>query len=133
MNAYSVDLRKRIVEAVEGGMTRAQAVETFRVSLATIKRYLKLRQEGGKLDPKPSPGRTPKITPVQYPQLEEQLREHDTATLEDHIRMWQEKGGTSMSLPAMSRAIRRVGWTRKKGAWVPASVTRANGHITESR
>lgn len=132
MNAYSIDLRERIVEAVEGGMSRARAVETYRVSLATIKRYLKLKRQGGGLDPKPSPGRRPKIRSEQHAELEEQLRAHDTAKLEEHIELWRKKHGVGMSVPAMSRAIKRVGWTRKKGVWVPVSVTRGSERTTGS-
>ncbi len=126
MNAYSVDLRERIVGAVEGGTSRVRAVETYRVSLATVKRYLKLNREGGGLAPKPSPGRPPKIGVEQHAELEEQLRAHDTATLREHIELWQRRRGVGMSVPAMSRAIERVGWTRKKGVWVPASATRGS-------
>ncbi len=123
MNAYSADLRKRVIEAIEGGMPRAVAVETFRVSLDTIKRYLKLKQEGRELAPKPSPGRTPKITCEQHPQLEEQLRTRDTAILQEHAELWEERQGVRLSITAMARAIKRLGWTRKKGVWVRASVT----------
>ncbi len=114
MKAYAVDLRKRVVEAIEGGMPRAVAVKTFQVSLATIKRYLKLRREGGELAPKPSPGRTPKIKPEQHPRLEEQLREHDTATLQEHADLWEKQQGERVSIAAMARAIKRIRWTRKK-------------------
>ncbi len=132
MNAYSIDLRERVVGAVEGGMSRARAVETYRVSLATIKRYLRLKREGGGLAPKPSPGRPPKISPEQLEQLEQQLRARDTATLEEHVELWRKEHGVGMSVPAMSRAIKRVGWTRKKGVWAPVSVTRGSERATGS-
>ncbi len=40
MKAYSVDLRERVVEAVEGGAPRAQVAGTFGVGLATLKRWV---------------------------------------------------------------------------------------------
>ncbi len=43
MKAYSTDLRERIVAAVDAGMPRPKAARTFRVSVATLKRYLKQR------------------------------------------------------------------------------------------
>ncbi len=127
MNAYSVDLRQRVLDALEGGMSRARAVETFHISLATIKRYLKLRRETGRIAPKPSPGRPPKIAPQQREALEAQLREQDTATLAEHVRLWRTRQGVALSISAMSRAIKRVGWTRKKGRWVPPSETSKRG------
>jgi transposase len=43
--AYATDLRKRVVAAVQGGMPRTDAVTIFRVSLATLKRWLKQDRE----------------------------------------------------------------------------------------
>jgi transposase len=41
MSGYSEDLRRRIVLAVEGGMSsKAQAARTFSVSLSSVKRYV---------------------------------------------------------------------------------------------
>jgi transposase len=43
MKAYSIDLRERIVQAVDQGMTKARAARTFSVSLATVKNYVRQR------------------------------------------------------------------------------------------
>ena len=40
MRAYSVDLREKIVGAVERGMSKAQAAHTFGVGITTVKRYV---------------------------------------------------------------------------------------------
>jgi transposase len=61
MGAYSKDLRLRVLAAVDRGVPRKEIVGVFGVSLATLKRWLKRREEGEGLDPKPSPGRTPTI------------------------------------------------------------------------
>jgi transposase len=59
MKAYSTDLRAKILDAVDAGMSKSEAARTFRVGLATVKRYAALRREQGTLDPKPHPGRPP--------------------------------------------------------------------------
>ena len=41
MKSYSLDLRERVLDDVDRGMPRKEAVRTFKVSLATIKRYIK--------------------------------------------------------------------------------------------
>ena len=46
MSAYSEDLRWRIVSAVEGGMSKAQAARTFSVSLSSVKRYVEKADQG---------------------------------------------------------------------------------------
>jgi transposase len=46
MRAYSEDLRKKIVAAIERGMSKAEAARTFSVSLSSVKRYARtVRQE----------------------------------------------------------------------------------------
>ncbi len=132
MKTYSVDLRQRVVAAVERGVRREQVVETFGVSLSTIKRYLRRKRVGAGLTPKPRRGRTPKITGERHAELEAQLRAHDTATLAEHARMWQRSHGTPLSIWAMHRAIKRLGWTRKKGRWAPPSGMRRPGPSGES-
>ena len=50
MKAYSLDLREKIVEAVLGhGMSKAQAARTFGVGASSLKRYVKLAEEGKSL------------------------------------------------------------------------------------
>ena len=61
MNAYSKDLRARVLAAVDRGDPRALIVETFGVSLATVRRWVRRRRETGEVAPRPSPGRTPSI------------------------------------------------------------------------
>ena len=57
MRAYSEDLRKKIVAAVERGMSKARAARLFDVSLSSVKRYSRAAREGGSLEPRKSPGR----------------------------------------------------------------------------
>jgi len=61
MKAYSEDLRKKIVTAIERGMSKAQAARLFDVSLSSVKRYSRIAREGGgSLEPRKSPGRPTK-------------------------------------------------------------------------
>jgi transposase-like protein len=57
MNAYSEDLRKKIVKAKESGMPTVEVARTFGVGISSVKRYAKTAREGGSLRPKKSPGR----------------------------------------------------------------------------
>jgi transposase len=108
------DLREHVLRAVDQGYQRADIIKMFGVSRATIKRYLKQRRETGEVKTKPHPGRPPKkFAPLQAG-LVAQLEAHDEATLETHCQLWQEQYGVQVSPSTMSRAIRRVGWTRKK-------------------
>ena len=132
MKAYSQDLRERVLRAVDQGYQRADIIKVFGVSRATIKRYLKQRRETGEVSVKPIPGRPPKkFAPLQA-HLVAQLEAHPDATLEAHCQIWEEQQGVVVSTSTMSRAIKRVGWTRKKRRWVPLNATKKLGQPGES-
>lgn len=114
MKAYSQDLRERVVRAVDRGYKRTDIIELFGVSRATIKRYLKQRRETGHLGRKPIPGRPAKKSAPLHAGLVAQLEAFPDATLEMHCQLWEQTSGGHVSTSTMSRAIRQVGWTRKK-------------------
>ncbi len=61
MNAYSLDLRKKIVEAKERGMRTTEVAETYGVGVSSVKRYAATAREGRSLAPKKRPGSKPKL------------------------------------------------------------------------
>jgi transposase len=117
MKAYSQDLRQRVLRAVDAGHTQTEIAKTFAVSVATIKRYLKQRRETGHVEPKAIPGRPAAIGAVLQEGLRAQLEAHPDIRLEDHCRLWEEEHGMRVSTASISRAITRLGWTRKKRPW----------------
>jgi len=119
MNAYSKDLRLRVLEAVDRGLPRRRIAELFGVSRSTIKRYVRRPRRGEDLEPRPSTGPKRRIlaTAEEKRALWKQLEENDEATLERHCELWEERRGVRVSLATMSRAIRqKLGWTLKKDA-----------------
>ena len=114
MKPYSEDLRERVVAAVGRGVTRADVVETFAVSLPTIKRWLKQQRETGTLAPKPIPGPPARKREALLEALPTRLAEQADATLEEHCSWWRERAGGEVSTATMSRAISALAWTRKK-------------------
>ena len=133
MKAYSVDLRAKVLRAVDQGYPRGEIVKLLGVSLATIKRYLKQRRETGTVAPKAIAGRPPKKLGLLQAELVVQLRAHDDLRLEDHCQLWEQTHGVKVSTATMSRAIKRVGWTRKKRRWQPANVGRKSERVFASR
>ena len=117
MKAYSQDLRERVLRAVDQGRPRAEIVQLFGISLATLKRYLKQRREEGHVRPKVIPGRPPKKRAQVEADVLPQLQTHDDATLEQHCAMLEQAHDERVSRWTMSRAIKRLGWTRKKSPW----------------
>jgi transposase len=122
MRAYSLDLRERVVRAVEAGSPRAVVARTFGVGVATVERYVR-RQRAGALAPRPSPGRPARIGPAAWPALRAQLAAAPDATLAEHCERWAMERGMRVSAATMHRAIARLGWARKKRPSTPASRT----------
>jgi transposase len=54
MNAYSEDLRKKIVEAAERGTPKTEVAHAFGVGVSSVKRYVATSREGRSLAPKRS-------------------------------------------------------------------------------
>jgi len=116
MSGYSVDLRERVVSAVEeGAMSKAQAARTFSVSLSSVKRYVEKAKRGESLAPKRRPGSTPKLDEKARNLLAADLEERPYLTLQEHCDYIETVTGLSVSRSTMCRAIARLGPTRKKG------------------
>ena len=123
MNAYSEDLRKKIVEALRRGMTKTEAARSFGVSRSSVKRYAKLADEGHPLAPKRRPGSKPKMDESARSLLETDMEERPTATLSERREYLRRVAGVSVSESTVSRMVRRLGWSRKKDRWERVSET----------
>jgi transposase len=129
MNGYSEDLRRRVVSAVERGMSKSQAARTFSVNLSSVKRYVNKAKRGESLAPKKSPGSAPKLDEKASKLLEDDLQERPYLTLQDRCKYIEVMTGLSVSRSTMCRAIARIGSTRKKGDELPPSVTSSTGRL----
>ena len=123
MNAYSEDLRKKIVEALGRGATKSEAARTFGISRSSVKRYAKLADEGRPLAPKRRPGLKPKLDQAAWRLLEEDLEERPAATLRQRREFLRWVRGVSVSESTVSRTLRRLGWSRKKDRWQRENAT----------
>lgn len=115
MNGYSEDLRRKIVTAVERGMSKAQAARTFDVSLSSVKRYENKADRGESLTPKKSPGSASKLDQRARKLLAEDLAERPYTTLQERCDYIEAMTRCSVSRSTICRAIARIGSTRKKG------------------
>ena len=123
MKAYSEDLRRKIMDAIERGMPKVQAARTFGVGISTLKRYATKAQKGEPLEPGKAPGKRPKMDERVGKLLQEDLKEHPFATLRERCEYVEAISGVSVSRSTMCRAIARIGSTRKKGGQAPLSET----------
>ena len=123
-DAYSEDLRQKIVEALQQRrMNKSEAARAFSVSLSSVKRYAKAAREGRSLSPGKAPGKRPKLDEKSRRLLEANVEERPFAKLADRREYLRRVAGVSVSESTLSRALRKMGFGRKKGRWVPVSET----------
>jgi transposase len=124
MDAYSEDLRKKIVQVLtEQPMNKSEAARLFGVSLSSVKRYAKAASEGRSLSPGKAPGKRPLLDEKARRLLEADVQERPFAKLKDRREYLRRVAGVSVSESTLSRALRKMGFGRKKGRWVPVSKT----------
>jgi transposase len=122
MRAYSQEVRQQVLRAVDEGTPRAQIIERFQVSQATIKRYVKQRRETGSVLPRPIPGRPPRKRAALQMGVQELLEAHPEASQQEYCQWWEAEHGMPVSRASMSRAIHAMGWTRTKRRSPPQNV-----------
>jgi transposase len=117
MRAYSEDLRKKIVAAIERGMSKSQAARLFDVSLSSVKRYSRIASQGQSLKPRKSPGRTRKVDQKAQALLKEDVKERPAATISQRRRFLEHITGTDLSDSTVRRLMKRLGFSQKNGQW----------------
>jgi transposase len=118
MKAYSEDLRQKIVDATQRGVSLAQAARLFGVSLSSVKRYARLaRQGGGSLAPGKGSGRPPKIDESANKLLEKDVEERPAATVSERRRFLEHITGQRLSDSTVGRVLKRMGFSQKNGRW----------------
>ena len=123
MRAYSVDLREKIVTAVRRGMSKAQVARIFEVGATSVKRYVSMADQGKPLNPGKAPGKKGKLGESGMKLLEQDLHERPSVTYQNRSQLLHQLLGVEVSKATICRAIRRLGYTRKKDQWVRVSET----------
>ncbi len=116
MKAYPVELRQRVLDALDRGMSRPAVVSTFQVSDGSIKRWLKLRREHVTLVARRPSGRPAILTSSNDDALRQLVQAAPDATLAEYTAQWNAVHNTPVSQWTLGRALRRLGVTRKKRA-----------------
>jgi transposase len=116
MNAYSKDLRLKVLSAIDRGIPRKEVADLFGVSLSTIKRWLKKRRQTGDVNVEKIPGRPSVKGKALREWLPSQLKVNPDLTLAEHCEAFEEEGGMEVSQATMSRNIARLPgeWPLKK-------------------
>jgi transposase len=116
MNAYSKDLRLKVLAAIDRGIPRNEVAELFGVSLSTIKRWLKRRRLTGEVEIYKIPGRPSVKGKALRQWLPRHLEANPDLALAEHCEAFFDESGVEVSEATMSRNIARLPgeWPLKK-------------------
>lgn len=119
MVAYSLDIRQRVVSAVnERGMSKSQVARVYEVSRATVYRYLELDAEDD-LAPKEHPGHPRDLDEAGCEKLLKQVEKHPDLSLEEHAEKFAKEQKIRLEKSSMWNYFERLGIRRKKNASNP--------------
>ena len=123
MKAYPIELRKRVLDAVDSGVgTQKQVAEIFEVSVIWIQKLLHKRRQTGSIEPLPrTQGRKLAFNQTQLQELDALLEQRCDMTLAEIQQHFQ--GRVNCSHQAVANAIERLGWGYKKNHYMRLSKT----------
>ena len=116
MKAYSLDLRERVIAAVDAGeVSRRSIAHLFGISYVWIKKLLRQRRIRGDIAPLAhGGGQKPLLDEEKLEQLRQAVAQKPDATLEELQNRIRAVNGQRVSTSTISRALKRLGLARKK-------------------
>lgn len=128
---YSLDLRERVVAARrEHAWTYAKTAAVFRIGVATVNRWFRRERETGSVAPKArGKGAAPLLGADDLRIIGELVKEKSDRTIAQLVVVFRERRGTAVSPATISRALQKLGLSRKKKR---SRLRSANGKTSKS-
>jgi transposase len=125
MQAYSLDLRQRVVSAYENGVeTILEVAERFAVSDSFVKKLLRRKRTDGTIAPVGHRGGQPKRLSEKHRKwLLKTVLSNPDLTLAELREQLLSEHLISASVPTLSRELRALNLRRKKNRWSLVSET----------
>lgn len=124
MRAYPIELRNRVVAAVEQGeLTIAEIARVFSVGLTFVTKMLRLHRAGDDLTPRHGGGPIPLVQEAERECLRTAVAKQPDITLAEAQALLAAHGKAA-SVPTICRALQALGLPRKKKVSAPRSATR---------
>lgn len=126
--AYSLDLRKRIVDTVERGIgTKRDIAKFFGIHESFIYKLLRQKRERGDIAPLPrGGGANPKLTESDLPILSDLVAETPDATLAELSKHLKQRAGIKVSQSTICRALQTLELSLKKRPSSPPKPIRSS-------
>jgi transposase len=123
MNTYPIELRRRVLDAVDNKLgTQQKIAHTFSVSAIWIRKLLQRRRETGSIEPLPrTQGRKPAFRGANLQQLNDFVEKNHDTTLEEIKEYFSDS--VHCSIVAIHNTLKRLGWRYKKNRYEPVNKT----------
>ena len=123
MNTYPIELRRRVLDAVDNNLgTQQKIANIFSVSAIWIRKLLQRRRETGSIEPLPrTQGRKPAFRGANLQQLNDFVEKNPDATLEEIKEYFSDS--VNCSIVAIHNTLKRLGWRYKKNRYEPVNKT----------
>ncbi|WP_041764463.1 IS630 transposase-related protein [[Leptolyngbya] sp. PCC 7376] len=112
--AYSDDLRRKALAAVERGIPKQEVCDMFNISLSSLYLWIQRLKETGNYSSKTGyqKGYGHKI--ADWEAFKSFVQQHPDKTQAEMAELWP----GDVSRRTISRMLKKIGFTRKKGLWV---------------
>jgi transposase len=114
--AYPIELRERVIESLEtNAWTFEQAAKFFKVGVASVNRWCRLKRETGSLERRArGPGYPPKINETHRFLVAKIVDEKPDRTIKEIVIIFEQRSGVRISSSTMGRVLNTLGLTFKK-------------------
>lgn len=120
---YSQDLRQKAIEAVESGKPRDQVCEVFNLHRNTLSRWLKQYRETGTYQAKQGYQKGHSNIITDWDKFTAFVQIHGDKTQAEMAQLWE----APVSEDTIGRALKRIGFTRKKRLTPTENAMKPNG------
>jgi len=118
---YSMDLRARVVAAIEGGMSTRAAAARFSIGIATAGAWARLKRATGAVRPAKQGKPKGSVLDAHADFILGALREAPDTTLDEMVERLREERAVAVVRTAVWKFLDRRGQTHKKRPLTPAS------------
>ena len=126
---YSNDFRRKVIEAIElNGLKKSEASQLFNISRNTINLWFQRKAETGDVKPKPRSVSRQNHRIQDWEKFRTFVNTHGDKTQTQMAQLWEGE----MSQRTISRALQKIGLTRKKKRMGIPNETKPNELLSEN-
>lgn len=121
---YSEDFRQKVMQGIElDGLKKSEASQVFNISRNTINLWCQRKAETGDVKPKPRQTTQQNRKISDWDKFRDFVKEHGDKTQSEMADLWDGE----ISQRTISRALQKIGHTRKKKPTGTANGMKPNG------